>query len=361
MHPIAVALLVSLSIAAQKSGDRKQDEWKRVASRGGGFSVLVPGKVEQKVEREKTDDGVVETHMIISNAKVVTYVATVVLAKDPVTPDKEKQFFDDIRSGYAQSDGRTVLKEERGGKYRGKSTCFYHVVSPAPDGKPRHEHTRFLVGDPTHLYTIQVVYPEGVDVTDDIRRFFDSLEYDLNQAPREATSKVAPPRAPASKAVGAKWRSYTPPTKGFSALMPGEPKVQHQDLPDGPVGIDSYEVDLGAHAFSVAVYTNPPAVAAKPAAENLENLCRGIVRGMKGTLDTIKPAPRSSFEGRAASFTLTNPDTGEPADGRIRVYADGARLLVALYVGPKGSGDEGEANRFLAAFRPTRATPAKGK
>lgn len=353
MSPSSIALVAALAIAGQARPD--QAEWKRVESPGGGFSVLVPGSAEGKLLRQKNEGGLSDTHMIVVEAGGVSFIASQTGISPPITPDKLGEFFDGIKRSYAEGPGRTLKREQRGGKLRGMPICFINVSAVGPDGRARTEQSRFLLGDPTHALTLQVVIPKGVQANnDDIRRFFNSLEYDA--------SRIAKPPAPAPEL--ARWRSFSPGGKGFAVQMPGAAKSQHKDLPDGPTGLDLYEVDLGDRDFTVAVYAlAPAAAAARPPGEVLEDFAKQVVARSQGTLGAIRAAPKDGHEGRDIDFDAANPATGLPASGRIVAFADGARLVFLVYGGPKGSGHGAEVAKFVDSFRftgrPTAADPKK--
>jgi hypothetical protein len=356
---MSISLMMSLLIAFQAPG--AQEDWRKVTSEAGGFSVTVPGKVEQKTATQQSDDGPVEVRNIVAESQGIRYVATSMVLPKRLPESEHAVYFDGVRKSYATGKGKTLQKEQRG-TFQGMPMCYFRITTTDAQGQPKVEQTRFIIGDPTNIYILQVIIPKGVDVNEDVKRFFVSFKR-TDAGERTAAKGVATDKGKGpGPAVAAKWRPFTPLGKGFSASMPGEPKHIRQDPADGSMKIDSYEVDLGDRVYSAVCFELPKGVAEEKIGTALDAMCKDLASGLKGKAAELKAVQDEGLDGREVLFEFARPDNGKPAVGRARAFINGSRAYLMSFAGAKGMADGEEVKKFLESFRVVKSsTPAKPK
>ena len=358
---LRISLMLSLSIALQARADDKG--WRKVTSEEGGFSVSVPGKVERKVVSQPADDGPGQLRAIVAGSDGLTYVAAASAMPGRIAEGTHPAFFDRIRETHTTAAGATLQSEERG-NFQGVPMYDLRITSNDPAGKPRVCRSRFLVGDPTRVYVLQVFGPVGGDFEDDSNRFFESFRRvepgASNATTGQANSSPGEKGEPAKPAVKAIWRPYTPPGKGFSFLMPGEPTHTTDRHVESGVTWDQYAVELGDRGYLAACYELHREVAKEDLGATLERACQSGVKAVKGTVVSIKAVQVGGIEGREVLFDRTGPYGRAPALGRSRAFVVGSRACVLLYAGAKGTSEGEEVQNFLDSFRVAKSpAPAK--
>jgi hypothetical protein len=342
-----------------------QGDWRKVTSEAGGFSVTVPGKVEQKTATQPSDDGPIEVRNIVAESQGIRYVATSMALPTRLPENEQIGYFDSVRKSYTTGKGKTLQKEQRG-TFHGMPICYFRITTTDAQGQPKVEQSRFIIGDATNLYILQVIIPKGVDVNEDVKRFFDSFKR-TEAGERAASNGVAKgPGLDKGKGPGpmvaAKWRPFTPLGKGFSASMPGEPKHANQNPADGSMKIDTYEVDLGDRVYSAVCFELPKGVAEEKIGTALEAMCKDLTSGLKGKVAELKVVQDEGLDGREVLFEFVRPDNSKPAVGRARAFIAGSHAYLMTFTGAKGMADGEEVQKFLESFRITRSSaPAKAK
>jgi hypothetical protein len=336
-------------------------EWRKVSSKDGAYSVMMPGKPQQKTIKEQTDAGPAVAHAIVSEINGITFIATGVENSARVPVDKDSPYFDNIRETVAKGAGKT-LQVERRNTYKEMPYSYYRYALKAPDGQQFIVQARYIISDATHIFTLQVYIPKGVNIDDDVHKFFQSLER-TEIAPKSAgKSKEKVAEKPDTKGVGpaieAKWRSFSPPSKLISVLMPGESKREQQETGDPSVKCETYTVDLGDRSYSLVCFDFPAKITQKEPGAMLEVIVKGLAEGIKGTVAELKPVKDDGLEGREILIDFAGPDAGKPAIVRSRAYLVGTNVYVLQYSGAKGTGDRDEVVKFLESFQKSKSKPA---
>ena len=361
MPPTPLALTLSLLVAWQGPGG---DGWRKVTSDSGGFSVSLPVRSEERAETQQNAAGPIEVRRIIAAAGDVRYIATAMLFPAAMPAEERTTYFDGVRQAYSSGKGKSLQKEQRG-THQGMPMSYLRIGLVDDQGSPRVEQARFLIGDATHFYILQANVPKGVDVNDDVKRFFESFKRTEGSMRPAAKAAGNGPAAETSGGVGpavaAKWRPFTPPGKGFTTSMPGEPKHPKQLLLEGGVKMDSYAVDLGDREYSALCYELPQPVTADQVSSAMEGVCKDLATGLKGTIAQLKPIQDDRLEGREALIEFAGPDQGKPAVARARVFLVGSRAYLMAYSGAKGTSDRDEVRKFLESFRIKSDVPTKPK
>jgi hypothetical protein len=356
--PITLSFLIALAPA-------DLGEPKKVTSKAGGFTVSMPGKTEQKTINEKTSAGPAEVHVLVSEVDGITFIASGAVNSAKVPVDQNSPYFDNIRESATTGPGKTLQKERRG-VYHKMPMCYYRYAMTAPNGKAYVVQARYLIADPTHIYTLQVFIPKNINIDTEVHDFFESLEIGeppaLKGEPKASAKEKAMEKDGLGPVVAAKWRLFTPADKGFSVSMPGEPTAEKQDIVENSTKVDTYTVDLGDRAYSAVCYDFPAKIAQQDPGTTLNNLTNGMAQSMKGTVAELKPVKDEGLEGREFRIEFTGPGNVGPAIARGRAYLVGTKVYVLAYNGSKGTEDREEVRKFLVSFQLARSSPpAKAK
>jgi hypothetical protein len=126
--------------------------------------------------------------------------------------------------------------------------------------------------------------------------------------------------------------------------------------------VESYKVEQGDRIYQAAISELPPEVARQSKAKTLEDLCKKVATGLKGTVIELKASRLDGIEGREIIFDYIRPETGKPTTGRLRVFLIDSTVYSLTYKGPKGTAKTPEVNQFLDSLKITRQpTPARRK
>lgn len=158
----------------------KPVEWQEFVSSAGGFSVSVPGKPKEQVQKQFVGlaCGTVDMHNFIVEqgdlAYVISYTDTLGGAELVRTfKEKEKDMLDGAREGALEkSQGRLISETSITlGKYPGRQI----KIAAERGGVKFTAHWRFfLVG--TQIYQLGVLSPDTINATQEMVRFFDSFK-----------------------------------------------------------------------------------------------------------------------------------------------------------------------------------------
>jgi hypothetical protein len=156
-----------------------------------------------------------------------------------------------------------------------------------------------------------------------------------------------------SQAAAQTWKEHRPEGGGYVVEMPGEPKVQWQDVPTKIGDIKTYiaTIELGRIAF-VTMYSRYPEkyMEGRSAETIFEGGRNGAVANVKGKLRTETNITISNFPGRELMI-----DTPAGQLMMMRFFLRGTTIIQAIVGGPAGVESNADARRFLNSLQSTAA------
>lgn len=148
------------------------------------------------------------------------------------------------------------------------------------------------------------------------------------------------------------WKPFTPKKGGFTALFPGNPIEQFQNIrtPGGKnIEMFLYVLELKKGEGTLAVgFSDYPADVFQTGNDDkrLDNARDGAVSSAKGKLKSEKRISLGSAPGR--ELLIESESRGSV---RTRLYAVKSRLYQTMVVGPKKLVDSKEATKFLDSLQ----------
>ena len=176
MNRFSFALLVALSPLALSAQDKKPEPF---VSKGGKFSVALPGKPSEKVRKIKSGDREQDLHVFSVEQKagtaVVAYVVTYLdYPKGTVGEDKDKFLAGVVERNVGLLKGKVAAEEKitlGKDKHPGRD-----VRVDLPDKKQLYRARVFLVGD--RVYQVVVLGPEEFVKGKEIDEYLKSFKVD---------------------------------------------------------------------------------------------------------------------------------------------------------------------------------------
>ncbi len=152
-----------------------------------------------------------------------------------------------------------------------------------------------------------------------------------------------------SQSAALDWKEYRPEGAGYAVEMPGEWKVQSQDVPTnaGVIKVNIAVVDAGAIAF-VTMYSRYPesTIQGQTVSVLFDGARNGAVANVKGKLRSERDVTVSGFPGR--EIIIDGPTGGIVI---MRFFLSGSTLIQAIVGGKSGVETDPDTRRFLDSLR----------
>lgn len=167
-----ICLMTAAVALSALAGCTGADGWREFRSEQGGFSIMVPGRLEQQSQRTATAFGTIEAEVFLVDHGDVGYLISYADYPQALVDESPTDVILDGASLGAVSDSGgkllTVTKISLG-DHAGRE-----LEISSPGGEAMIRLRLFLVGN--RLYQISVLARVDVDVTEETARFFDSFQ-----------------------------------------------------------------------------------------------------------------------------------------------------------------------------------------
>ena len=153
----------------------------------------------------------------------------------------------------------------------------------------------------------------------------------------------------ASQAIAQNWKEHRPEGANYVVEMPGEPKINSQNVSTkvGDIKVYIAASELGELGFVTMFSRYPESYVQSQAADAMLD---GAAANVKGKLRSKTSVTISNFPGREI---LADTPTGRVMV--LRYFLSGNTLVQAIAGGPAGSETNADVRRFLDSLRSTAA------
>jgi len=163
-------LLFGVSLPLILAGQGAGTDWVRLAPKGHGFSVFLPGKATEHQAKLQTKAGAVDVAYFVLEYKELTYVVSVsIFPKGALKADTQNKRLDNARDGALESAGGELVSEKaiKLGTVPARELLI--------DGKKAFVRTRIYAAENQLFQTMAVGSKDKVHGPD-AKRFFDSFK-----------------------------------------------------------------------------------------------------------------------------------------------------------------------------------------
>lgn len=142
------------------------------------------------------------------------------------------------------------------------------------------------------------------------------------------------------------WREFRSESDGFTVSMPQTPVITSRRIGKSNATQTMFLIENGPLAYLVSVIQLEKGKGPKnPDQAYFQNLMKNYAEGSKTTLRTSRPA---TVAGKPGIEGIS--DAGNSVHV-VHVTAAGDRVLMTVYVGPKGQETGSDATRFMSSFK----------
>ncbi|MBC7798616.1 MAG: hypothetical protein H7Z37_17230 [Pyrinomonadaceae bacterium] len=141
----------------------------------------------------------------------------------------------------------------------------------------------------------------------------------------------------------------------FSINAPGDMKEQTQDVPSaaGNLKMVTHTADLGNRAFLVSYNDYPEDVNSIGAQELLDEVQKGAVGGIGGTITSEKNIEMNGNPGKEYVANIVIPKGGGDGVAKSHIYLVKNRLYQVLVIAKKSEANSSDVDKFLNSFKIT--------
>lgn len=313
--------------------------WQTYRPAKGGYSVRLPGKPAERIERAEGSKGRIDVDLFIYEGRTTVFAVYHHETPDLLPADREK-FLDNLRDGSVQRK-RGTLESERPltlGGQPGREFTIAYPLGPGIAGTATTKVRAFLADG--RCYQAMAVAPtDGIDMPA-IDAFLESF-----------TLGGDPVAAP--KAADRGWKTYASADGNFQARLPGTPVVTSRDVDTqaGKVPLVQYVANAEPLGY-IITYVDYDADSSKDA-KNLLDLTRDLtVQASKGTkVLSERKVTTGRHPGRALDVEVPIGDDPRAGILRCRIYLVKRRLYQMLVVVPKADAKAPDVEAFLNSFK----------
>jgi hypothetical protein len=165
---IGVSVLAALILA----GCGGEAGWREFRSEGGGFTIMMPGRPEEQSQKTATAFGTIESRVFLVEHQAAGYLVNYAdYPQDLVQDSPADVILDGVSLGVVSQSGGTLKSSAaiRLGDFTGRE-----LEITSPGGQSLLKVRIYLVG--VRIFQLSVVSEIGVDIIDDVARFFESFE-----------------------------------------------------------------------------------------------------------------------------------------------------------------------------------------
>ena len=313
--------------------------WQTYRPAKGGYSVRMPGKPAERVERAEGSKGRIDVDLLIYEGRTTVFAVYHHETPDLLPADREK-FLDNLRDGTVGRK-RGTLEAERAltlAGLPGREFTVEYPLGPGIAGTAMLKVRAFLADG--RCYQAMAVAPtEGLDLPA-IDAFLASF------------TLGGDPPAPA-KPADRGWKTYYSPDGNYQARLPGTPVVTTRDVdtPAGKVPLTQAVANAEPLGYIITYvdYDEPSSKEVKNLLDQTRDLTIAASRGTK--LLAERKVTTGRHPGRA--FDVEVPIGEDPRAGvlRCRTYLVKRRLYQMIVVVPKADASAPDVEAFLNSFK----------